>query len=312
MTFTLATRTLDAIDEQIESDQGASFRQHLQKVLPHIGDAYRGIETNPFRTHLGASVIGGECARAIWYGFRWATKPHFGGRILRLFNRGHLEEGRFIAALLCIGVQVFQQDENGKQFRISELGGHFGGSGDGVAIGIPDVPAGTPVLLEFKTHNAASFKKLKSEGVRGAKFEHYVQMQTYMRKMGLMYALYGAVCKDTDEFHFEILVLDSTIGEQFSDRAHQIILGDGIPKKISESPGWFGCKWCDHKSICHSKKPPERNCRTCAYSVALADGQWYCNEPNRVAFNGNQLFLLSADAQYKGCDSYNRMEVFCR
>ena len=28
------------------------------------------------------------------------------GRILRLFNRGHLEEARFIALLLLIGVQV--------------------------------------------------------------------------------------------------------------------------------------------------------------------------------------------------------------
>ena len=41
--------------------------------------------------------------------------------MLRLFNRGHIEEARFIAMLLTIGMPVYQQDAEGKQFRI-----HFG------------------------------------------------------------------------------------------------------------------------------------------------------------------------------------------
>lgn len=271
-----AVKTLKAIEDAIASDQGAAYRQHLQRVLPHIGDAYRGRD-DPFRTHLGASVIGGECGRAIWYGFRWTTIPKFKGRILRLFNRGHLEEGRFIAALLTIGVQIFQQDENGKQFRISDVGGHFGGSGDGVAIGIPDLPPGTPCLLEFKTHNDKSFQKLVKEGVRGAKFEHYVQMNTYMKKMGLPVALYGAVNKNDDDFYFEIVTLDSSTADQFADRARQIILMREAPARISESPGWFACSWCDHKPVCHLKAAPARNCRTCRYSEAREDGNWHCN-----------------------------------
>jgi len=190
----IASKTLAAIESTIAGDQGASYRQALQRVLPHIGDAYRGVDS-PFRTHLGASVIGDECARKIWYGFHWTTIPSFGGRILRLFNRGHLEEGRFIAALLAIGCQVYQQDENGKQFRISGVSGHFGGSGDGIATGVPDVDPSLPVLLEFKTHNDKSYIKLAKEGVRSAKFEHYVQMQIYLRKMALTVALYMAVNK---------------------------------------------------------------------------------------------------------------------
>ena len=47
-----AVKTLKAIEDAIAADQGAAYRQHLQRVLPHIGDAYRGHD-DPFRTHLG-------------------------------------------------------------------------------------------------------------------------------------------------------------------------------------------------------------------------------------------------------------------
>ena len=213
----LATHTVAKIDAMVKADQGSAFREWLGKVIGHIGDAYRtGNEGH--RSHMGASLIGGECARAVWYNFRWATKSNFEGRLLRLFNRGHLEEARFIAMLLMIGCDIYQQDENGNQFRISHAEGHFGGSGDGVAVGIPDLPPGTAALTEFKTHNDKSFTELKAKGVRDAKFEHYVQMNVYMRKMGLAVALYLAVNKNTDELYGEIIPLDSAVADQFLDR----------------------------------------------------------------------------------------------
>lgn len=297
-----AVKTLKAINDAMTADQGGSYRQHLQRVLPHIGDAYRG-EEDPFRSHLGASVVGEECARKIWYSFHWATIKKFDGRILRLFNRGHLEEARFIAALLTIGVQVYQQDANGKQYRISDHGGHFGGSGDGVGIGIPDLPAGAAALLEFKTHNDKSFKKLAQVGVREAKFEHFVQMQSYMRKMQLMFALYGAVNKNDDDLYFEIVQLDTAFADQFIDRARQIIAMQQPPKKINESPGWFGCSWCDHKPVCHLKARPERNCRTCVHAVARLEGGWFCTQPEHDAAYGDNV-PLTESMQREACEKH--------
>lgn len=290
----LATLTMAAIEAAIAKDQGASFRQHLQKVLPHMADAYRG-EDEGYRSHMGASLIGQECARKIWYGFRWTRKGNFSGRILRLFNRGHLEEARFIAMFLTIGCQVYQQDADGNQFRISDVGGHFGGSGDGVVIGIPDLPAGAACLSEFKTHNDKSFKKLKTEGVRGAKFEHFVQMQTYLRKMGLMFAIYGAVNKNDDEVYLEIITLDTSVGDQFIDRARQIIFLHEAPKRISNSPGWFECKWCDLHPVCHMKAEPDTNCRTCEMSSPQADGTWFCRPFDKT---------LSKEDQLAGCNAW--------
>lgn len=298
---------MKAIEAAIAFDQGAAYRQNLQRVLPHIGDAYRGHD-DPFRTHLGASVIGKECTRSIWYGFRWATIPKFGGRMLRLFNRGHLEEGRIIAALLAIGVQVFQQDAEGKQFRISDVGGHFGGSGDGVVIDIPDLPPGSPALLECKTHNDKSFAKLKKEGVRAAKFEHFVQMQVYSRKMGIPVALYVAVNKNDDELYMEVVHLDTGVADRFIDRGRQVIMMREAPKRISESPGWFECAWCDHKPVCHLKAAPARNCRTCMHSEARDDGKWYCTNPEeivRAEMQGwEEPIELLKEVQLAGCNHY--------
>lgn len=298
MAVHLAKRTLDAINSSLEKDQGAAYRVALGTVITHIGDAYRGAEKNPYRSHMGASGIGKDCARAIWYGFRWFTKPYFQGRILRLFNRGHMEEARFIALLVSIGVQVYQQDANGKQFRISDAGGHFGGSGDGVATGIPDLPPNLPCLLEFKTHGEKSFIKLVKEGVQLSKFEHYVQMSTYMRKMGLTVGLYGAVNKNTDELYFELIALDTIIADQFLDRGRQLVFMPQPPKRINESPGWFGCTFCDHKKVCHLKGEPERNCRTCFYSRPGEDGKWRCHNA------GAEECVLTEDMQLAGCQAY--------
>jgi len=301
MAVYFAQRTYDAINASLEKDQGAAYRQRLEQVIPHIGDAYRGEEKIPFRAHMGASGLGKDCARAIWYSWRWFTRPHFEGRMIRLFNRGHLEEARFIALLLSIGVQIYQQDENGKQFRIHHAGGHVGGSGDGIAIGIPDLPPGIPALLEFKTHGEKSFLKVQKEGVQSAKFEHYVQMNLYMRKMGLTVALYGAVNKNTDELWLEIVYLDTIIADQYLDRGDQLVKLVQPPKKINNSPGWFGCSFCEHKPVCHLDKPPEMNCRTCHLGRPDPDGKWRCylkpTEPQE----------LTAEQQFAGCKDYLKL-----
>lgn len=298
MTLHLATETLNKINEMLEADQGSAYRGWLGKVIPHMDDAYRQGE-EPFRTHLGASLIGGECARAIWYGWRWATKPTFSGRILRLFNRGHLEEARFIALFLMIGCQVYQQDENGKQYRISHAEGHFGGSGDGIAVGLLELQPGQPCLLEFKTHSEKSFIEVVKKGVREAKFEHYVQMQMYMKKMGLAVALYGAVNKNTDALHLEYIFLDNATADQFLHRGELLVWMDEAPNKISQTPGFFKCKWCDHAPVCHMNRAPDRNCRTCKFSRPVKNAQWVCmKEVEHV--------VIDKQRQFTGCDSYIR------
>lgn len=65
------------------------------------------------RTHLGASLIGEECSRKLWYIFRWAVREQHTGRQQRLFQRGHKEEASFIEYLEGIDFTVFFEDRSG-------------------------------------------------------------------------------------------------------------------------------------------------------------------------------------------------------
>ena len=68
--------------------------------------AYEAASDSGYRAHLGASLIGTECERAIWYSWRWATRARHAGQLLRLFQTGHMAEARFVADLRRIGVTV--------------------------------------------------------------------------------------------------------------------------------------------------------------------------------------------------------------
>lgn len=268
----LATQTVAAIDKAIEVDGGAAFRVLQRSAFAALTDAFSPKEES-FRSHLGISTIGRPCARDLWYSWHWCKKPTFNGRMLRLFNRGHLEEARFIAMLQLIGAKVWTTDENGKQFRVTS--GHYGGSMDAIALGLPEFPE-EPMLAEFKTHNDKSFRTLTQEGVMKAKWEHYVQMCVYGHAQGLTKALYLAVNKNDDTLHGEIIHIDPTVADRYNTRASSIITSPEPPQRINSSPGWYQCKLCNHRQMCHEFEMPERNCRTCAHSSPSDNAQWLC------------------------------------
>lgn len=84
----------------------ALAKRILEDVDEYCVDTYDG----GHRWHLGASLIGDECKRKLWYIFRWCKHEKTTGRQQRLFNRGHKEEFRFIEWLEGIGVQVWADD----------------------------------------------------------------------------------------------------------------------------------------------------------------------------------------------------------
>lgn len=304
MAIILAENTINAINVALEKDQGATYRKYLFEEITQIADAFRAEAEDDFRSHLGASLIGRECDRELWLSFRWSTIKKFDGRMLRLFNRGHLEEARFIALLRTIGCVVKAQQEDGSQFRISDHGGHFGSALDAKVVGIPDLPPNEQIIGEFKTHSDKSFKKLKSSGVLRAKPEHYTQLLVYMQKKNCKYGLYLAVNKNDDELYGEILCLDS-IGELAIERAGNIIFSDVAPDRLhNASPSWFACKFCDQNAVCYGRKAPERNCRTCRFSKPIEDGTWQCQHPSLV------VRVLDKADQLKACPSYSANPSF--
>lgn len=249
-----------------------------------------------FREHLGASVIGRPCERAGWLTFRWATPSRHSARTLRLFARGQREEAAFVDLLRKAGIEIFEHDDSGQQFRVSAYGGHFGGSLDGCARGLIEAPEKWHVI-EFKTHNDRSFQKLVKEGVEKAKPEHFAQMQVYMALTGMDRAYYLAVNKNDDSLYGERVRFSQAAADAILAKAERIIASDRPAARISDDPAWFECKFCDHHAVCHTPAAPPANCRTCIHSTPELNGaaRWRC-----VAHRQD----LSLDEQLTGCPSH--------
>ena len=270
--------------------------------MPTVEAIYRAYEDahdEHERTYLGASIIGEECWRQLWYRFRWACEPEqFDGRMLRLFQTGHREEARMIDDLRRAGIEVWDRDPDDptKQIGVSDVAGHFRGHLDGIALGLPEAPK-TAHLAEFKTHNTKSFTKLKKEGVRCAKPEHYAQMQIYMHKMALTRALYLAHHKDDEDLYAERIEYDPVFAARLVAKAHSIITAERAPSKLHENPdsrAAFACDWCPAKAQCHERAWARRNCRTCLHSTPEldGDGRWSCARHRRD---------LTPEDQRSGC-----------
>jgi hypothetical protein len=252
-----------------------------------IFQGYEADAGDGLRPHLGASLIGTECERALWYAFRWVRPARFPGRILRLFETGQLEEARLVRNLRRTGATVLEVDpDTGRQFRVEAHGGHFGGSMDAIARGLLESP-GTWHVLEFKTHGAKSFSDLASKGVRSSKPQHYAQMQTYMHLADLDWAMYVAVCKDTDDLHVERVPADPHVAQGLLERARRVIFADTPGPRISDDPKWFQCRMCDYRGICHGDEPAAVNCRTCLHSTPM-DGGWRCERHDRPLSQADQ------------------------
>ena len=257
----------------------------------------RWYESKPqeHRPHMGASLIGHSCDRYIWLTWRWALKPEFKGRILRLFETGKREESRLIEELRGIGATVWDVDpDSGDQWRVSAVNGHFGGSLDGVAKGLPEAPK-SPAVLEFKTHSEKSFNELLKKKVKGAKPQHYDQMTVYMGLMQIDRALYMAVNKNTDDVYCEWVHFDSERFDALLERATALVEMSTPPWRISTDPDFFECKWCSMWRHCHGGQAAEPNCRTCVHASAVENAAWACDKHKKT---------LAYDEQVKGCDTH--------
>jgi len=261
------------------------------------------------RSHLGASLIGDHCTRKLWYTFRHVCHKKHSGQLYRLFNRGHREEERFVTWLRGAGIEVSEFDPNWnpedkivvgkykdkkiddvpeeyllwarnegvdlckKQYRVTGVNGHFGGSLDGIAT----LPTNERLLLEFKTFNDRTFKLLLKSGVRSAKPVHFTQMSVYGYKYELQYAIYMAINKNTDELYVDVVELDWSVGIEMERKAEHIINKQEEPPKLHENDSHFDCKFCDYRLICHFDDHIEMNCRSCKHAFPVEKAEWLCN-----------------------------------
>jgi hypothetical protein len=246
-------------------------------------------------TRLGASSIGAECLRQTFLSWRGFAFSDFDGRMLRLFETGHLQEARVVADLRRAGFAVWDKTEEGKQFTYTDTSGHLVVKLDGVIKGVPGDEK-TPHVLEIKTHSSKNFAPMVKKGVKLGKPDHYIQTQVGMWLSGLTKALYVAINKDDEQYHMEVVEYDEEAVADIQERVLTLLQASLTPAGISTNRDKFPCGWCDMAAVCYREVPPERNCRTCRSCDPIDDGDWVCQ------LTGS---CLSKTEQEAACDQYS-------
>jgi hypothetical protein len=279
------------VEETVDLSLAYWRRTISDRVVETIDNWYLESADDGYRMHLGWSVIGAPCHRQLYYHFFWSTKE--------THSAGHDIEADTRKIMRAKGA-IFHDDvdETGKQIKVSSLGGHFGGSCDGVftwpSIGIHD-----RMVLECKsTKTGSAFTETKVKGVQAAKPQHYVQQSGYAHKLGVKHCMYVMRNKNDSTLYVEIVEIDPTVAEEAERKAEFIILSNTPPPRISEKPSYYLCKdaWCAHNDVCHNHTQPIPNCRNCTNSKPHDEGKWFCEHW--------QQYIPSKEAMIAGCPSH--------
>ena len=219
-------------------------------------------DTQRPRDYLGASRIGEPCARRLVYEFtKTPVDPgkDFEGRTLRIFEAGHVFEDLAIRWLRTAGLDLRTERRDGGQFGFETAGGRIRGHVDGVIVGGPDMGLTWPVLWEHKALKASSWSDTAKKGVQLSKPVYYGQLQIYMAYMGLAFALFTALNKDTCELYHEHVPFDAATAQALSDKAVDVLraadAGDLLPR-IAAHADFYLCRFCPFSARCWSEGQP--------------------------------------------------------
>lgn len=251
--------------------------------------------TKRFPRRIGASILGDDCERKVWYNFFWGRVEHHDGQKLRLFETGDIVEQRVLEQLRMIGVVL---DEDWAQHAFTAVGGHVVAKIDGYIVsGLPESPK-TEHILEIKSSNRKRFTPLQKNGVAKAEPKHYAQLVLPMALAGVQRGLYVSQRKDDDALYTERVEANDRLAEELLAKAERIIASDRPPARIKDDPRTFPCTFCTYTEECHGESLPPPTCRSCTHAIAVMtgdDGAWYCDKHEAQ---------LSYDDQVKGCNQH--------
>lgn len=243
-----------------------NYRPNISEKINLLIDKILTIEHSKQtkRDYLGASRLGVSCNRALQFEYNNTPKDedqNFTGKILRIFQAGHVFEKLMIEWLRNTGFELVTNKTNGDQFGFSDAGGKLKGNIDGVIINAPsELNFKFPMLWECKSLNDKSFKDVVKKGLAISKPIYAAQIAVYQAYMESSIpdisknpALFTAINKDTAEIHFELVPFDLALAQKSSDRAVMILSATEAQEllpRISNDSSYFECKLCPWQIRC--------------------------------------------------------------
>lgn len=211
------------------------------KLSKLIDDSFKDDDEKP-RNYIGASSIGSDCLRQIWYQFKGVKAESVPPKMRKNWAIGKALEKTIVEWIKQAGFKV----ETGNLEFNHDGAPYFKGHFDGFLI-----YRKKKYILEVKTAKNASFGILKRKGLKEWQPIYYSQIQSYMGMSGILNAVILVLNKDTGDLHDELIEFDA---EHYSDlvlKAKMIHSSPFEPPKINASPLYFKCKMCQYNKVCH-------------------------------------------------------------
>lgn len=211
----------------------------------------------PRRTYLGASGIGHECSRKLWYGLNGTPRKPIPYNNLAAIEDGHRTEELVAERLRLVdGIKLYTHREDGSQYGFDWgfLKGHY----DGVIVGLLQAPA-TPHIWENKTVNDKKFTAFKKA------VNDYGEKQALQQWDGAYYAQ-AVIYMHAEELTRHYLTVTSPGGREIAScrteanpkmaealiaKAKRIHAAKEPPERIG-GKDYYICKWCEFYEVCYA------------------------------------------------------------
>ena len=213
-------------------------RNKLTKLI----EKYQERDDDEPRDYIGASSIGSDCLRQIWYQFKGMKAEKVPTKFRRTWAIGKKLERLVYSWLKDAGVKVEVHDYTHHAKSVPIFKGHF----DGL------ITFGKKIsILEIKTAKDASFKVFVKKGVKVWNPQYYAQIQSYMGMSGIHSTYILVLNKDNSDLSDELVTFDQEFYEKLEAKALMISTAVVAPPKIHGSPLWWQCKCCKFNKVCH-------------------------------------------------------------
>ena len=212
-------------------------------------DIFKALSQKPrdeLRDYLGASSIGRECERAIYYDYHNAPSLDFDPKIKIAFSVGKQLEHLLLTELEAAGYQViYPSPSNGMLGFVDLTNPKFRGHADALLI-----INHKQYILEIKTAKSSRFQVFVKSGLRAFSEVYYAQLQSYMGMSGIHRSVLLAMNKDTHDLHCQWVDFDEEYYKKLQSRAAYIINAEEPPQRINQSPFYDACSRCNFRDTC--------------------------------------------------------------
>ena len=213
--------------------------------LTKLVDKTMNVSRETHRDYIGASGIGSDCLRQIWYEYHGIQGALVSNKLQRTFNIGKRLETLITDALQDAGLNlILPADVNHHLKYFDKDVPYFQGHCDAIW---KDEDA----IIEIKTARDSSFKLFVNKGLKKWSQRYYAQVQAYMGMSGFPTAYVVCMNKDTSELHDEQVMFDAEYYSHIKMRALLVYENDNPLPRVNSSPYYMSCRMCRFRDVCH-------------------------------------------------------------